>query len=952
MKLIILIFLILFLQWMSQFTWNPDINTDVSISSNPTCPGHYDVTIGGTTYPCFGTNADNVVTEQPCPNGLYGMMINNTLICGTIVEYLSPGGECEFGGYRFESNTLNFTNCYTNLTNFVDSTFVNSPTVTFVKTPTNISANAILTLSNLGIGTSVIGGTSGNTGFFKTFFANGISSVSSNGTNVNIYVPPVSATDATTGGASLFSSFSLNNLVFKQLFGIPGFLEFTTTLTSIQLVSFLTAYNLPYTGFNPFLFPDCPFSTTQSDINVCLAQRSIGTIINGTNAGTVIYYPSTLFKNQSSFSVASAFDILFEDTLPAFTRIWFVDSINGDDDLGNGSPLNPFKSIRKVFTLIGTFSFNDANEVRMNIGTYNEGPLVFPPNTYINADGPLRTIVINVNGSITLRSDWATYANNHVEGGMTGVVLTATSILINFTTMGAAGVNSRAKFSFAQTEVNAPITVYGRSNVDTIHFNTVDLEESTTVNCAQLHLEASTVESNFAITDNACSATVLNYHVQFNYFEHSNFTVTQSTSSGMIVDLFLNGWDQAYVFGYGNFTCNTYTVPLNFFMAGTVTIIHNLNLAGSQMCGLDVTYWGASCLSATDLILILMGRARDQVSVGVGESLLATSTITQDRVKGVIDGSNIIVTADATDVMISTSLTPTFSTVTASAIINQLVLGITNTVTITSPAPAAPRVYTIPDVLGPASFVMTAGAQTIGGVKTFSSGIILPTGNSVKYNNLYDNATVTVSAPAGLNVNTIFTWPPTQGTSGQVLQANGDGSSQWIGIRRRIFESCSNGVTMGALSTAFNTMVAGTACATGPASIYLAANSVNIGSVFDMIISGTISRLGGATVQTRIMVNNTAAVTSLAFDTGAVAVNKGFKATARCVFRTIGVSGTVLCTGDFMHDQMTAVQILSTTSTLTVDTTSVLFFDFQLAFGSSSASNNFMSSMTGMYIAL
>lgn len=56
---------------------------------------------------------------------------------------------------------------------------------------------------------------------------------------------------------------------------------------------------------------------------------------------------------------------------------------------------------------------------------------------------------------------------------------------------------------------------------------------------------------------------------------------------------------------------------------------------------------------------------------------------------------------------------------------NQLVLGSTaNTVTITSPAPAAARVYTIPDAGGAASFVMTAGNQTIAGVQTFSGQLI------------------------------------------------------------------------------------------------------------------------------------------------------------------------------------------------------------------------------------
>lgn len=55
---------------------------------------------------------------------------------------------------------------------------------------------------------------------------------------------------------------------------------------------------------------------------------------------------------------------------------------------------------------------------------------------------------------------------------------------------------------------------------------------------------------------------------------------------------------------------------------------------------------------------------------------------------------------------------------------NQLVLGVTNTVTISSTAPASSRTYTIPDAGGAANFVMSAGNQTISGVQTFSGQLI------------------------------------------------------------------------------------------------------------------------------------------------------------------------------------------------------------------------------------
>lgn len=68
----------------------------------------------------------------------------------------------------------------------------------------------------------------------------------------------------------------------------------------------------------------------------------------------------------------------------------------------------------------------------------------------------------------------------------------------------------------------------------------------------------------------------------------------------------------------------------------------------------------------------------------------------------------------------------TFSAgVTIAATTNQIVLGTTNTTTITAPAPAAGRVYTIPDAGGAASFVLNVGASTISGAKTFASSALL-----------------------------------------------------------------------------------------------------------------------------------------------------------------------------------------------------------------------------------
>src|SRR5439155_1296481 len=86
--------------------------------------------------------------------------------------------------------------------------------------------------------------------------------------------------------------------------------------------------------------------------------------------------------------------------------------------------------------------------------------------------------------------------------------------------------------------------------------------------------------------------------------------------------------------------------------------------------------------------------------------------------------------------------------ITAAATTNQLVLGVTNTATINAVAPAASRTYSIQDAGANADFVMTAGAQTIGGGKTFSSAVtVKPTTNQLVLG-VTNTATINAVAPA------------------------------------------------------------------------------------------------------------------------------------------------------------------------------------------------------------
>jgi hypothetical protein len=97
---------------------------------------------------------------------------------------------------------------------------------------------------------------------------------------------------------------------------------------------------------------------------------------------------------------------------------------------------------------------------------------------------------------------------------------------------------------------------------------------------------------------------------------------------------------------------------------------------------------------------------------------------------------------------------------TLTATTNQLVLGTTNTTTISSTAPTASRVYTIPDAGANANFVMSEGTQTINGSKTFGSSITAPsetltaTSNQLVLGTTY-TSTISATQPNASRVNTI-----------------------------------------------------------------------------------------------------------------------------------------------------------------------------------------------------
>lgn len=135
-----------------------------------------------------------------------------------------------------------------------------------------------------------------------------------------------------------------------------------------------------------------------------------------------------------------------------------------------------------------------------------------------------------------------------------------------------------------------------------------------------------------------------------------------------------------------------------------------------------------------------------------GDATAPTHTFSTDADTGLYSASANTI-GFAANGAIAASLTTTGLTLPQTS--NQLVLGVTNTTTISATAPAASRVYTIPDVLGAASFVMTAGAQTVAGAKTLSSALtITPVTNQLVLG-VTNTTTLSATAPAASRTYTI-----------------------------------------------------------------------------------------------------------------------------------------------------------------------------------------------------
>ncbi len=131
--------------------------------------------------------------------------------------------------------------------------------------------------------------------------------------------------------------------------------------------------------------------------------------------------------------------------------------------------------------------------------------------------------------------------------------------------------------------------------------------------------------------------------------------------------------------------------------------------------------------------------------------------------------------------VVPTGSTPSFSSLTLTAVINQIVLGTTRTVTLTAPTPASSsRTWTIPDISSDATFMSREATETITGSKTFASGATLDIAQGTNLGFQDGSGHVIQLLGPSSTSNFQYILPATAPTDGQILSSTHLGTMSWI----------------------------------------------------------------------------------------------------------------------------------------------------------------------------
>ena len=220
------------------------------------------------------------------------------------------------------------------------------------------------------------------------------------------------------------------------------------------------------------------------------------------------------------------------------------------------------------------------------------------------------------------------------------------------------------------------------------------------------------------------------------------------------------------------------------------------------------------------------------------------------------------------------------------------------------------------------TMVLDAGAQTIGGAKTFTSAIVAAGDVGVQCNNAANTFSASLRAGAGLAQNLTFRAPINYGTAGDVLATDGAGNHAYVANGASIVRFVSSAVVT-RTGAAFVSLYG-----TGAGTLTIPANTLGVGtSIYVKFACSFISGAGTSTY--RVVLGGTTLVTSAAL-ANVVSTPMNIELTIWSVTATTAVvEGSIL--------RGSTVSVFTQPSPVTINPAVPNVFDVQVQFSSAAS---------------
>ncbi len=405
----------------------------------------------------------------------------------------------------------------------------------------------------------------------------------------------------------------------------------------------------------------------------------------------------------------------------------------------------------------GNIVFSNSTLTNINLSIHDNG----------NVDilSKMSSATANIS-SLTASSPVLTDGSNNLVSGNINLASQVTGIL----PIANGGTNSSTALANGKIMVSAGGKIVEGTSSSTPTFTSETLTSTTnqlvlgTTNTITLNSTAPAASRTYTIPDTGANSSFVltdgNITINGNKTFSSAITINPTTNQ-----IVLGVTNTVTINSTAPSSSRTYTIPdtganSSFVMTdGTQTINGNKTLTGT-----------INLSSLTALLPLQLDGSNNIISAAISlttgaSGILPIANGGTNSSTALVNGK-IMVSAGGKIVEGTSSTTPIFISETLTSTTNQLVLGTTNTVTLNSTAPVASRTYTIPDTGANSSFVLTDGNITINGSKTFSSAVTInPTTNQII---LGVTNTVTINSVAPVASRT-YTIPDTGANSSFIL---------------------------------------------------------------------------------------------------------------------------------------------------------------------------------------